>query len=112
MKVVTRPLRYPPDYPARRPEEKGIDVQLAIDFVALAHDDVYDVGIIFSSDTDLVPVLEFVLQRYPRKHARVGAWRGRKRLAARAAGRSAFCHFLGAADYGQVADTRDYTRRR
>ncbi|MGF1667411.1 MAG: hypothetical protein ACFCVC_14205 [Acidimicrobiia bacterium] len=30
---LLRPLRYPPDYPASPPEEKGIDVALAVDFV-------------------------------------------------------------------------------
>ncbi|MEA3502962.1 MAG: NYN domain-containing protein, partial [Actinomycetota bacterium] len=31
--VATRPLRYPHDYPDSKPEEKGIDVALAVDFV-------------------------------------------------------------------------------
>ncbi len=31
--VITRTLRYPPDWPNARAQEKGIDVALAIDFV-------------------------------------------------------------------------------
>ena len=34
--VTTRPLRYPYDYPKRKPEEKGIDVHIAIDFAMMA----------------------------------------------------------------------------
>lgn len=57
---VTRTLRYRHDLP---PHEKGIDVSLAIDYVARAVDRAFDVGIIFSTDTDLVPALEFVARR-------------------------------------------------
>lgn len=57
---VTRTLRYRRDLP---PHEKGIDVSLAIDYVARAVDRAFDVGIIFSTDTDLVPALEFVARR-------------------------------------------------
>ena len=110
VEVLTRALRYPPRCSKQRPVEKGVDVQLAIDFVALAHDDVYDTGVVFSSDTDLIPALEFVLARYPDKEVCVGAWAGRKRLVARAGSRSAFCHFLDAKDYRHVSDDRDYTR--
>ncbi len=55
----TRSLRYPP--PQGR--EKGVDVELAIDFVRLALDDAYELAILASADTDLVPALEFVSQR-------------------------------------------------
>lgn len=33
MTVLSRDLRYPPDWPKRTAQEKGIDVALAIDFV-------------------------------------------------------------------------------
>ena len=58
-------------------EQKGVDVELAIDFIAGAIDRSYDVGIIFSTDTDLRPAIEFVatrFQQYPRAEA--AAWRG------------------------------------
>lgn len=45
---------------AIRPQEKGIDVALAVDFVALAFLKKFEVGLIFSADTDLRPALEFV----------------------------------------------------
>jgi len=34
--VISRDLRYPPDWPRRSAEEKGIDVALAVDFRAVA----------------------------------------------------------------------------
>ena len=62
--VVARPLRYPHGWRLGgqiRPIEKGIDVKLAIDAVMLALRGDYDVGILASCDTDLVPVLEAVI---------------------------------------------------
>jgi len=55
--VHLRPLQY---LPGHLPREKGIDVQLAIDYVMLAVTGEYDVGIMFSNDTDLKPALEAV----------------------------------------------------
>ena len=40
-----------------RLREKGVDVNLAIDLVHLAHKDAYDVGVVFSTDTDFVPAI-------------------------------------------------------
>ena len=59
-RVIARTLRYPMDWPDSRAEEKGIDVALAIDYVAGAIDGVFDMGIICSTDTDLRPPLEYV----------------------------------------------------
>lgn len=55
VKVITRPLRYPFDYPASPAEEKGIDVSLAVDFVVMAVRGEYEVGVLMSTDTDLKP---------------------------------------------------------
>jgi uncharacterized LabA/DUF88 family protein len=63
IEVFPRPLRYG----RRGPEEKGVDVELAIDFVRLALDDAFDVGVLASGDTDLVPALKFVAERFPEK---------------------------------------------
>ena len=62
--VIPRSLRYPPNYPEARAEEKGIDVALSIDFAMGAIDGAYDVGVIFSTDTDLRPALEVVAGRF------------------------------------------------
>jgi hypothetical protein len=47
--VVQRPLRYPKAWPAERPQEKGVDVALAVDFVMLAVSGADDVGILMST---------------------------------------------------------------
>ena len=43
--------------------EKGVDVKLAIDVVIGATDDTYDVAMIVSSDTDLVPAIRHLRTR-------------------------------------------------
>ena len=59
--VKSRGLRYPAGRPISEAEEKGIDVQLAIDAMVMAVRREYDVAIIVSSDTDLLPVVEGLL---------------------------------------------------
>lgn len=39
-------------------QEKGVDVQIALDMYALARDNVYDKAILVSSDTDLIPAIQ------------------------------------------------------
>ena len=58
--MITQGLRYPPTWPTDPAQEKGIDVALAIDFVRLAITGAYDVGVMMSTDTDLLPALRFV----------------------------------------------------
>ena len=45
--------------------EKGVDVKLAVDLLVGAYDDLYDVAVIISSDTDLIPAIQKV--RYLKK---------------------------------------------
>jgi hypothetical protein len=68
--VHDRPLRYPPP----KGREKGVDVQLAVDFVRLALDDEYDLAIVASADSDLVPALEFVRSRFAERVIEAIAW--------------------------------------
>lgn len=63
VQVFPRALRYG----GSGPREKGVDVEIAIDFVRLAIEDVYDIGILISADSDLVPALQFVADQYPEK---------------------------------------------
>jgi uncharacterized LabA/DUF88 family protein len=112
--VVQRPLRYPTAWPAERPQEKGVDVALAVDFVMLAVTRAYDVGILVSTDTDLVPALEAVVglggNRGPR--AEVAAWtssRAAPRL--RITQARLWCHYLRVDDYRGIVDPTDYTSR-
>ncbi|MXZ63103.1 MAG: NYN domain-containing protein [Chloroflexi bacterium] len=109
--VLPRALRYPGDWPQRRAQQKGVDVELAIDFIAGAIDGSYDVGVIFSTDTDLRPALEFVIgrfSRYPRAEA--AAWRGsesNRALRTRVDPQN-WVHYLNYDDYLSVRDYTDY----
>jgi len=63
VEVFPRPLKYGKD----GPREKGVDVEIAIDFVRLALEDAFDVGVLASADSDLVPALQFVVDKFPEK---------------------------------------------
>jgi len=110
VELITRPLRYPRDRPRARPVEKGIDVCLAIDFVAMALRGEYDVAVLMSSDTDLVPALESVLDLAPAAQPQVAAWTPANGAARRlrVPRASLWCHELTQADYAAVADSRNY----
>lgn len=65
--VFSRPLRYHnhriklsdgTERTSLTAEEKGIDVRIALDILALAHRRVYDVALIFSQDQDFSEVAE------------------------------------------------------
>ena len=106
VKVITRPLSYPLGWPksskpGERPREKGIDVNLAIDFVTMAIRKEYEVGILFSVDTDLKPALEFVLSNDVSARAEVAAWRRQADHQIRLAlsMNRPFCHWLTEDDY-------------
>ena len=108
--VVTQGLRYPPTWPTDPAQEKGIDVALAIDFVRLAITGAYDVGVMMSTDTDLLPALRFVYDHdLGVIHAAVAAWgipTDSRRL--RLPGASVWCHWLDQTDYNAVADRNRY----
>jgi hypothetical protein len=106
-------LRYPRNGPAsqpgEKPQEKGIDVALAIEFVAMAVSDQYDIGIMMSTDTDLKPALEFVAA-LPGKRPEVCSWSSNvghsRRLSI--AGSQLWCHWIGDQTFRSFADPTDY----
>lgn len=108
--VIHRTLRYPSDWPNSKAQQKGIDVALAIDFVAFAIDDKYDVGVIASTDSDLKPALEFVHRRHGTVRCiEVAAWKSAvapKRLSI--PGAHIWCYWLDKSDYDSVADLTGY----
>ena len=55
-----------------RSREKGIDVKLAIDLIMEAIDEKYDTAILVSSDTDIVPAVNLVKDRFNRKVEYIG----------------------------------------
>lgn len=55
-----------------RSREKGIDVKIAVDLIAGAIDKKYDAAIIISSDTDLVPAIDWIRKRLKKKVEYIG----------------------------------------
>lgn len=110
--VITRPLRYPADWPVHAAEEKGIDVALAVDFVMMAVRHEYDVGVIVSTDTDLKPALEAVVSLGGNAKCEVVAWNSPTGYWNRISvpGARLWCHRLNVQDYEAVADLTDYNR--
>lgn len=106
--VVARPLLYPRD--GGKPNEKGIDVSLAIDFVRLGFDGDYDLGVIMSTDTDLIPAFEFVMERFPDLQVATAAWSSPSATKpVRLRDRQLWCYYLDQAAYTSVYDPTDYT---
>ena len=120
VEVKTLPLKYPKIHEVRagqtKPREKGIDVLLAIDFATKAFKNEFDIGIIFSVDSDLKPALFFVEDPAIKSVAQVAAWRklgsdlnlARTRLSI--GGNRPFCHWLDFNDFQKVRDDTKYSR--
>lgn len=109
-KVFGRPLQYPKDWPQHKEQEKGVDVALAVDFVFNAARKNFDIGILVSTDTDLVPALEAgdsLYRAWGTPKIEVASWKpSRKRL--QVPGRPLWCHLLERADYDLVKDETRY----
>lgn len=113
---ITRELRYsslePGGYQGP-PQEKGIDVALAVDFAVMAARKEYDVGVLFSVDTDLKPAIEYTQEQHRawgKPRAEVAAWSPREGHGRRlsVAGSNVYCHWLDMAAYLKVCDHTDY----
>ena len=50
-------------YDGGKIREKGTDVKIAVDIIDGAVDNKYDTAILISSDTDLIPAIEYVIKR-------------------------------------------------
>ena len=73
-------------------------------------DDSYDTGIVCSTDTDLLPALDFVATRFGRERAETAAWLSSgKGSELRLRRPSTWCHRLELTDYESVRDPTDYS---
>jgi uncharacterized LabA/DUF88 family protein len=107
--VVMRPLRYQ-GWPQERPREKGIDVRIAIDVVAKALGDEYDVAIIASCDTDMAPVVELLLElkaKNDKPDVELIAWEGYQNKVG-VAGHRLVYREITRSDFEAVSDPVDY----
>lgn len=106
--TIRRPLRYPRGWPNVPAQEKGIDVALAVDLVRLAVEGAFDVAIVLSGDTDLLPAIETVATLTD-VHVEVAAWRRQPRLRF-PDGRKLWCHWIDEDAYRSVEDLTNYTK--
>jgi uncharacterized LabA/DUF88 family protein len=109
--VIRRDLNYR-GWPQQPPREKGIDVKLAVDLVQSSMLAEYDVAVVFSGDTDLLPALEMAFH-YTAPMTEIACWTGAKPLwfpdQLRVKRYLPYCHFLNAADFQACRDTARYT---
>ena len=114
--VHRRDLNYR-GWPDSPPQEKGVDVALAVDLIESALLGQYDVAVVFSGDTDLIPALELAYDRTD-AWVEIAAWQGAKPrwfprgLASTPRRLVPYCHFLTKDDFDTVRDDTDYLRRR
>jgi uncharacterized LabA/DUF88 family protein len=110
VRVFARPLRYPPGWPREPTRQKGVDVWLAVHFLGMAIRRDYDIGILISRDTDLVPALEEVQALGNTVACEVATWAsgrvGTGRL--RTPPHPLWCHYLDLAAFQAMQDPRDY----
>jgi uncharacterized LabA/DUF88 family protein len=109
-----RPLRYPRDYPEEPPEEKGIDVQLALAAVehTTSRPPLCDVAVIFSHDTDLIPVVQTICRLTSAAHVETASWVSATHSARlRVPGVRVFHHELSRDIYEDVRDPVNYAHR-
>jgi uncharacterized LabA/DUF88 family protein len=113
VEVLSRSLRYPP----REGREKGVDVQLAVDFVRLAIEGTYDVAALASADTDLLPALEFVIAHFPEKQIETMSWQAAPEATEDVAapldvpGGQVRRRLLARDDFSKVEDTTNYSQK-
>jgi uncharacterized LabA/DUF88 family protein len=111
VKVFARPLRYPRNWSSEKALEKGVDVALAVDLVFNAARRCYDVAVVASTDTDLLPALEAVCElrrAWGEPQLEVACWSPlTKRL--RVHGYTIWCHRIDRSDYEAIRDKTNYT---
>ena len=69
-----RPLRYDRNNPGANPQEKGIDVALAVSAAEHVLTQRCDIAIIFSHDSDLAPAVEMIARVCRPSHVETASW--------------------------------------
>ena len=112
VRVFPRALRYPKDWPKSPAEEKGVDVQLAVDVVYCGLvERTFDVAIVCSTDTDLVPALDVLYEKqraWGRPRVEVMTWAPNKKQLRVGAG-NIWCYKLDNQQYESIRDLTNYT---
>ncbi len=105
VQVVYRTLRYPPHGSAKPPQEKGIDVLIALTVVKLVSFGDFDIVLLASHDTDLEPALEVAVLDSGAKIETCG-WAGARVL--RPSGKRLWHTALDGSDLVRCRDRRTY----
>lgn len=105
VKVHSRSLRYPHDWPDTPSREKGVDVMLAVTMVRASIEKWADVLILASRDTDLLPALE-VARDVDHSIVEVAGWRPKSRLQIPRS--RMWATGLDVGEYEACRDTRQY----
>lgn len=106
-----RPLRYDPHDPSAQPQEKGVDVQLAVSAVEHTITQLCDVAIIFSHDTDLAPAVETIARICRPTHVETASWSSKLFSSRLRPVKGVYHHFLGAGVFQQVETPVNYAYR-
>lgn len=117
LRIHTRPLRYEPmqwDSTGRptawgAAREKGIDVMLALDLALGAQRNDFDVAIVVSGDTDLVPAIEAAMSFG--RHTENAVWWPDDRPGRPLGlgnGQRLWCHRMTSTHFASVRDDTDY----
>lgn len=105
-----RPLRYPQQYgQSGPPQEKGVDVNLALGIVEQVLTRACDIAVLFSHDTDLLPVVETVARLRGPQHIETASWRSihfQQRLRSKV--RNVYHHDISAAVFDRVETRINY----
>lgn len=108
-----RPLRYPRDWPDSPPEEKGVDVDLALSLVEAVILKECDVAVLFSHDTDLVPAIDTAARLRGTKSIETASWvseLARQRLRSKQHRNSVYHHDISKQVFDLVADPVNYAQ--
>ncbi len=116
VRVQTRNMRYQPEEDPTSGEirrwvgqEKGIDVLLAVDLVRGAYNNDYDIAVVMSRDSDLLPAFEEVLRLGKRVERAVWWTPPQPKGKLVVAGRSLWTHYLDEDNFNALRDDTDYS---
>lgn len=105
-----RPLRYYGKH--AEPREKGVDVDMAVEAIRFVMSDRCDVAVLFSHDTDLLPVVDAIADLEGGGAVETVSWVAegfRSRLRTK---RRIYHHALDANDFAWVEDRTNYAYKR
>jgi hypothetical protein len=103
-----RPLRYSPHDADAQPQEKGVDVQLAIAMVESVLSDRCDVAVLFSNDTDLMPVVETIVRLKGPGRIETASWESRDYRTRLRRVRGVYHHRLSGAVFQRIETPVNY----